>query len=171
MSKEIKVICLIHKEFEDLELWYPIYRLREEGITVHLVGEDANYTYIGKYGVPATSDFSLKGFDYKDYDALVVPGGWAPDKLRRHDEIIEMTKYMKDNNKPIAYICHGGWILASARVVDGVKLTSSPGIKHDMENAGGIWVDESVVVDSNIVSSRKPGDLPDFMREFIKLLK
>jgi protease I len=170
MEKETKVLSFIHDDFEDLELWYPVLRLMEEGITVHLVGEESNKKYIGKYGVPAVSTFSLEEVDYKEYDALLVPGGWAPDKIRRFPKAIEIVKYMNDNNKPIGQICHAGWVLISAKILNGKKVTSTPGIKDDMINAGAEWLDLPVVVDGNIVSSRKPLDLPYYMKEFIKLL-
>lgn len=170
MEKKIKVLSFIHDEFEDLELWYPVLRLMEEGIIVHLAGEESNKTYTGKYGVPAVSMFSFQEIKYKEYDALLVPGGWAPDKLRRFSKVIEIVKYMNDNNRPIGQICHAGSVLISAGILKGRKVTSTLGIKDDMVNAGAQWVDLPVVVDGNIISSRRPLDLPYYMKEFIKLL-
>ncbi|MHB1391486.1 MAG: type 1 glutamine amidotransferase domain-containing protein [Clostridia bacterium] len=170
MKKDCKVICLIHSEFEDLELWYPILRLREEGVTVHIVGEKANTKYIGKYGVPAVSDFCFSDICCDEYDGLLVPGGWAPDKLRRYPEVLELVRKMNERGKPIGQICHAGWVLISANILRGKRVTSTPGIKDDMTNAGGIWVDEPAVVDGNIVSSRKPQDLPDYMKAYVELL-
>lgn len=170
MEREIKVLCLIDQSFEDLELWYPILRLMEEGIVTHLAGEKAQTKYIGKYGVPATSEYSFMDVDYREYDGLLIPGGWAPDKLRRFPEVIEIVKYMNEQLKPIGHICHAGWVLISAGILEGKQVTSTRGIKDDMINAGGIWIDESVVVDGNIISSRKPLDLPFYMKEFIKAL-
>lgn len=170
MEKEIKVLSFVHENFEDLELWYPVLRLMEEGITVHLVGEESNKKYIGKYGVPAVSMFSFEDINYKEYDGLLVPGGWAPDKLRRFSRVIEIVKYMNENNRPIGQICHAGWVLISSQILKGRKVTSTPGIKDDMINAGATWLDLPVVVDGNIVSARKPLDLPYYMHEFIKLL-
>jgi protease I len=166
-----KVISLVHHDFEDLELWYPILRLREEGAVVELAGEKAGETYIGKYGVPAESDFAFGDVNAADYDAILVPGGWAPDKLRRFPEVIEMVQHMEQEKKPIGQICHAGWVLVSAKVLNGKKVTSTPGIKDDMENAGAEWIDEPVVVDGHLVSSRRPPDLPDYMREFIAVLE
>lgn len=166
-----KILSFVHEDFEDLELWYPIHRLREEGATVHLAGEDANFTYKGKYGVPATSDFDFKQINPNDYDALLVPGGWAPDKLRRFEEVISITQHMEEQKKPIGQICHAGWVLISAKILQGKTVTSTPGIRDDMENAGATWLDEPVVVDGHLVSSRRPPDLPDYMREFIKVLE
>lgn len=170
LSKDVKVICLIEESFEDLELWYPILRMREEGATVHLVGPEANKKYIGKYGVPAISDFSFKDIKAEDYDALLVPGGWAPDKLRRYPEVLNIVKVMDEQKNPIGQICHAGWVLISAKILNGKNVTSTPGIKDDMENAGAKWFNEPVVVDGNIISSRKPGDLPEYMKAYIKVL-
>jgi protease I len=162
-----KIIQLVSGDFEDLELWYPVLRLREEGAEVHIVGEKADEEYIGKYGVPIVSDFSFGEVNPENYDAILVPGGWSPDKLRRFPEVISMVKEMNTNTKPIGQICHAGWVLISAKILNGVKVTSTPGIKDDMENAGAAWVNEPVVVDGHIVSSRRPPDLPDYMRAFI----
>jgi len=171
LKKEIKVLCLIDHYFEDLELWYPILRLMEEDIDTHLAGEKANEKYIGKYGIPATSEYSFKDINYKDYDALLIPGGWAPDKLRRFPEVLEIVRYMNEQDRPIGHICHAGGVLVSAGILKGKQVTSTLGIKDDMINAGGIWIDEPVVVDGNIISSRKPLDLPFYMKEFIKVLR
>lgn len=166
-----KVIALIHDEFEDLELWYPILRLREEGAQVDIVGEEAEKTYIGKYGVPAKSDYAFGDIEPTQYDAILVPGGWAPDKLRRFKEVIDMVRHMDSCRKPIGQICHAGWVLISARILEGKRVTSTPGIKDDMENAGASWVDEPSVVDGHIVSSRRPPDLPKYMKDFIEVLE
>jgi protease I len=166
-----KIIALIHDDFEDLELWYPVLRLREEGATVHIVGDEGNKKYIGKYGAPAQSDFAFTEIDPSQYDALLVPGGWAPDKLRRFKEVIDIVKYMDENEKPIGQICHAGWVLISAKILKGKKVTSTPGIKDDMENAGAVWLDVPSIVDGHIVSSRRPPDLPEYMKDFIEVLE
>lgn len=171
MSKKLKVLGLVHDDFEDLELWYPVLRLMEEGIEVQLAGEEAKHRYTGKYGVPATSDISFGEVDYKEYDGLLIPGGWAPDKLRRFPEVLAIVRHMNEQIKPIGHICHAGWVLASANILRGKRITSTPGIKDDMLNAGAEWVNEPVVVDGNIVSGRKPMDLPYYTKEFIGLLK
>jgi protease I len=165
-----KIIQLVSTDFEDLELWYPVLRLREEGAEVHIAGEKADEEYIGKYGVPIVSDLTFGDVNPEDYDAILVPGGWSPDKLRRYPEVLDMVKAMDEKKKPIGQICHAGWVLISAKILEGVKVTSTPGIKDDMENAGATWVNEPVVVDGHIVSSRRPPDLPDYMREFIKVM-
>jgi protease I len=165
-----RIIQLVSNDFEDLELWYPVLRLREEGATVDIVGEKAGETYIGKYGVPITSDLAFKDIDPDDYDAILVPGGWSPDLLRRYDEVLQIVRTMNEQQKPIGQICHAGWVLISAKILSGKKVTSTPGIKDDMTNAGAIWLDEPVVVDGNIISSRRPPDLPDYMRGFIRVM-
>lgn len=169
MSKEIKILSLIHEDFEDLELWYPVLRCREAGFTVHLVGEKQGHVYHGKYGVPATSDFAFDQVDAADYDGILVPGGWAPDKLRRFPAVLEMVRQMDAAKKPIGQICHAGWVLISAGILQGRRVTSTPGIKDDMQNAGGIWTDEEVVLDGNLVSGRRPPDLPAYTKAFINL--
>lgn len=164
-----KILSFIHNDFEDLELWYPVLRLRGEGFTVHLAGDMGNHVYVGKYGVPAKSDFSFDEINAQDYDGLLIPGGWAPDKLRRFHEVLEITQSMMNDGKPVAQICHAGWVLVSARSLQGRRVTSTPGIKDDLINAGAEWVDEPVVVDANLVSAQKPADLPFYMNEFLKL--
>lgn len=168
--KDKKIVSLVHHEFEDLELWYPILRLREEGAVIHLAGEKAKETYIGKYGVPAESDFAFGDINPDEYDALLVPGGWAPDKLRRFPEVIALVQHMEENKKPIGQICHAGWVLISAKILQGKKVTSTPGIRDDMENAGAYWLDEPVVVDGHLVSSRRPPDLPEYVKAFVEVL-
>lgn len=171
MTRQKKVLQLVHHDFEDLELWYPVLRLREEGVVVHLAGERAGEVYHGKYGVPAQADVSFTAINPADYDGLLVPGGWAPDKLRRFPEILATVRHMDETGKPIGQICHAGWVLASARILAGRKVTSTPGIRDDMENAGAVWVDEEAVVDRNLVSGRRPPDLPMYMKAFIEVLQ
>jgi len=170
MQNEYRVLCLLEKDFEDLELWYPILRLREAGVFVDLAAPEKSKVYYGKYGVPAEATIALDQVDPTTYDGLLVPGGWAPDKLRRYEEVLNIVKHMDQARKPIGHICHAGWVLTSADIVKGRKVTSTPGIKDDMIHAGAIWMDEPVVVDEHIVSSRRPPDLPDYMRAYIKVL-
>jgi protease I len=165
-----KVIQLASGDFEDLELWYPVLRLQEEGAIVDIVAEKKGEHYIGKYGVPVKSDLTFDEVNPDDYDALLVPGGWSPDKLRRYESILNMVRIFNESKKPIGQICHAGWVLISAKILNGKTVTSTPGIKDDMENAGAIWVNEPVVVDGHLVSSRRPPDLPDYMREFIRVM-
>jgi protease I len=169
--KELKIVNLVHKDFEDLELWYPVIRLREEGITVHLAGEEANREYHGKHGVPATSDIGYSDLDPEKYHGVLVPGGWAPDKLRRDKRVTDFIAAMNSQDKPLGEICHAGWVLISADVLKGKRVTSTPAIKDDMNNAGATWVDEAVVVDGNLISSRRPKDLPIYMKSYIEVVK
>ena len=164
------IVCYVEHEFEDLELWYPVLRLREEGATVHFAGPEAGCTYTGKYGVPCQSDKSIREIKPEEYDGVLVPGGWAPDKLRRYPEILSFIQAMHQAKKPIGHICHAGWVLISAKILHGVTTTSTPGIKDDMENAGAIWVDQEVVVDGHIVGARRPPDLPAYAKAFADLL-
>ncbi|WP_066049534.1 type 1 glutamine amidotransferase domain-containing protein [Robertmurraya korlensis] len=165
-----KIIQLVSNDFEDLELWYPVLRLREEGAIVDIVGDKAGETYIGKYGVPIQSNLAFTDINPDDYDAILVPGGWSPDLLRRFEPVLSMVRSMDQSEKPIGQICHAGWVLISAKILSGRKVTSTPGIKDDMINAGAEWIDVPVIVDGHIISSRRPPDLPDYMREFIAVL-
>lgn len=165
-----KVIALVDDEVEDLELWYPVYRLREEGAEVHLTGLIKDKVYTGKYGVPATAEYSWDELNSEDYDGILVPGGWAPDKIRRYPKVLQLVREMNDAKKPIGQICHAGWVLISAKILNGVTVTSTPGIRDDMENAGAIWKDEAVVVDGHIISARRPPDLPPYGKAFCDAL-
>lgn len=165
-----KVLAFVEEDFEDLELWYPVLRLREAGAEVHLAALKPGHTYHGKYGVPLTADHDLEQVRSDDYIGLYVTGGWAPDKLRRYASVLRLTKEFHEAQKPIAHICHGGWVLASAKICSGYTMTSTPGIKDDLENAGATWVDEEVVVDRHIVSGRRPPDLPAFTKEYVRVL-
>lgn len=166
-----KVLSLLHDDFEDLEFWYPTYRLQEEGMIIDVAAKEAGRTYIGKYGVPAVSDLAFGDADASQYVALLVPGGWAPDKLRRFPEVLDIVRRMNDDGKIIGEICHAGWVLISAGILSGRRVTSTPGIRDDMENADATWLDEPVVVDGNLVSSRRPPDLPDYLRELVRVLR
>ncbi|WP_410768980.1 type 1 glutamine amidotransferase domain-containing protein [Fontibacillus sp. BL9] len=165
-----KVIALVDEEFEDLELWYPIYRVREEGALVHLAGAEKGKKYIGKYGVPAEAELAFEEIRASDYDGILVPGGWAPDKLRRYSKVLEIVRELHQAKKPVGQICHAGWVLISAGILNGVTVTSTPGIRDDMENAGAIWKDEPVVVDGHIISARRPPDLPEYGKAFVDAL-
>lgn len=165
-----KILMFVDDIYEDLELWYPKLRLIEEGAEVIVAGPDVNKIYKGKNGYPCKSDISYNNVVEKDFSGLVIPGGFMPDKLRRIPKVLELTKQFNDNGKLVAHICHGGWITISAKIMKGYKCTSTPGIKDDIENAGAIWIDEPVVIDRNMVSSRRPDDLPDFCRAIIQVL-
>lgn len=166
----MKILAFTDDEFEDLEMWYPILRLREAGAQVDIAGTKKGQVYQGKYGVPLTSDYEFGEVASSDYAGLYVPGGWAPDKLRRFADVLRLTREFHEAGKPIAQICHAGWVLISAKIVSGYTMTSTPGIRDDLENAGAIWVDQEVVVDRNIVSGRRPPDLPAFTKAFVDVL-
>lgn len=165
-----KILMFVDNVYEDLELWYPKLRLMEEGATVVVAGPEANKIYDGKNGYPCKSDVSYNNIEEKDFDGLVIPGGFAPDKLRRDPKVLQLTKQFNDSGKLVAHICHGGWITISAKIMKGYNCTSTPGIKDDIENAGATWIDEAVVIDRNMISSRRPDDLPAFCSAIIDFL-
>ena len=165
-----RVLILVGDVYEDLELWYPKLRLIEAGADVVVAGPEAGKTYAGKHGYPCTSDATIAEMSAGDFDALVVPGGFMPDKLRRDEKVLQLVRDFADAGKVVAAICHGGWIPISAGVYKDVRVTGSPGIKDDLINAGAIWVDEPVVVDRHFVSSRKPDALPEFCRGILSAL-
>lgn len=165
-----RVLIFAGEIYEDLELWYPKLRLEEAGASVVLAGPDANTHYNGKHGYPCTSDAAISEMDANEFEALVVPGGFMPDKLRRDASVLDLVRAFDTAKKPIAAICHGGWIPISAGVYDGVRVTGSPGIKDDLVNAGAIYEDAEVVIDGHHVTSRRPDDLPAFCRALIGLM-
>lgn len=162
-----RILILTGDVYEDLELWYPKLRLIEAGADVVVAGERAGAKYDGKHGYPCRADAALGEMRAADFDGLVVPGGFMPDKLRRDAHVLQLVRDFATTGKLVAAICHGGWIPISAGVYRGVRTTGSPGIKDDLVNAGAIWEDAPVVVDRNFVSSRKPDDLPDFCRAIL----
>lgn len=164
-----KVLMFVDNAFEDMELLYPYYRLLEEGAEVVVAGPEAGETYTGKNGYPFKSNAAIRDQKAADFDLLVVAGGFAPDKLRRDPTVLELTREIHEAVKPVAHICHGGWIPISAGIMKGFRCTSTPGIRDDLTNAGATWVDEEVVVDRNQISSRNPDDLPAFCRAIIEL--
>jgi protease I len=165
-----RILVFVEEDYEDLELWYPKLRLEEAGAHVTVAGPIEGETYVGKHGYPCVSDAEIEDMEESDFHAVVCPGGWAPDKLRRDPKVLELVGAFHAKRKLIAAICHGGWIPISAGVYDGVRVTGSPGIKDDLLHAGADFVDESVVVDGHHVTSRRPGDLPDFLRGMLSVL-
>lgn len=166
-----RILFFVGEIYEDLELWYPLLRLKEAGASVVVAGPKAKETYLGKHGYPCVADIEINDVRTDDYHGLVVPGGFMPDKLRRDQQVLEIVRQFDRRRQLIAAICHGGWIPISARVYRGVRVTGSLGIKDDLENAGAIFVDEPVVVDRHFVSSRKPDDLPAFCRGILSVLE
>ena len=165
--KSKSFLMFVDDIYEDLELWYPKLRLQEAGATVVLAGPSANQKYVGKNGYPCQSDARIDSVLEKDFSGVVLPGGFMPDKLRRDPIVLRLIRDFHAASKPIAAICHGGWMAISAGVYRGVRVTGSLGIKDDLVNAGAIWEDADVVVDRHFVSSRKPDDLPAFCRALI----
>jgi len=165
-----RVLILVEQAYEDLELWYPKIRLQEEGMRVVVAGPE-RIRYDGKYGYPCTPDITLDQARADDFDALVIPGGWAPDRLRRLPPVLELVRAFDRATKPIAMICHAGWVPISARILSGRQVTGVSAIRDDLENAGARFLDRSVVVDGHLISSRTPADLPDFCRALVAALK
>ncbi len=167
----MKIGVLVEDLYNELEFWYPYLRLKEEGFEVLAIGPEGDKKYKSKVGLPKASEVGAKDVDPKELDAIVVPGGYAPDRLRRSKDILDLVKGVYENGKIVATICHGGWVLISAGILKGKRATSYFAIKDDMINAGVDWVDEEVVVDGNIVTSRTPDDLPIFLKTIISKLK
>jgi protease I len=167
MSRSI--LAFVGDIYEDLELWYPKIRVEEAGYTVKLAGEEVR-TYAGKNGYPAKADITLADARSQDFAGLLIPGGFMPDKLRRYPKVLQLTREFVEQQKPVAFICHGGWIPISAKVLKGKKATGTVAIKDDLENAGAIWVDAPVVIDGNLISSRTPVDLAPFAKAFVDAL-
>jgi len=164
-----KIAILIAEGFEDLEYWVTVMRLREEGAEVVSVGPDTK-TVTGKNALEASADIMADGVDASGLDGVVIPGGWAPDKLRRYPEILDLVKTVHDRGKIVGIICHGGLVAISAGIVSGARATGSLGIKDDLVNAGATWVDEAAFRDGNLVWGRVVPDIPDFCRELVAAL-
>lgn len=162
------VLIFAGPDFEDRELTYPYYRFLEAGASVKIAGIGEK-SYKGKYGIPIEVDGQCEDFCKKQWDVVVVPGGWAPDKIRANEAALRIVRDTDKKGGVLAAICHGGWVLASADVVKGRTLTSYKNIKDDLIHAGAHWVDEETVVDKNLVTARTPADLPAFCRAIIKL--
>lgn len=156
--------------YEDLELWYPLLRLTEEGADTVVVGPGDAKEHHGKYGYPVSVDKGIQEADVEQFDAVVIPGGYAPDRMRRHAAMVAFVREMAHRGKVVAAICHGPWMLASAEVVAGKTVTGFFVIKNDLVHAGAIYKDAEVVVDGNLITSRKPADLPAFLAAIITAL-
>jgi protease I len=169
MDRKKTLLAFLDDCYEDLELWYPKLRLEGAGYAMKCAAPKIK-TYTGKHGYPAASDLLLKDARSEDFCGLLVPGGFMPDKLRRDAKVLSLTREFFEQGKLVAFICHGGWIPISAKILKGRRVTGSLGIKDDLENAGGIWVDEAVVVDGNLISSRTPRDLAVFGEAMVKFL-
>ncbi len=165
-----RLLMFVDDIYEDLELWYPKLRMIEAGAQITIAGPEAGIKYAGKHGYPCVSDAAIRDMNAAEFQGLIIPGGFSPDKLRRDPKLLEIVRQSAQAGKLVAAICHAGWIPISAGVYKGVKVTGSPGIKDDLVNAGAIWIDAPVVVDRHFVSSRKPDDLPAFCEGILDVL-
>src|SRR3989337_2932430 len=165
-----KILLLVEEMYEDLEFWYPKIRLEEEGIKV-VVAAPEKKVYHGKKGLPAEPDILIEDAKEADFAGIVIPGGYAPDKLRRYPKVLELVKQFDTKKKLVAFICHAGWVPISAKILKGRKATSFFAIRDDMENAGVVWEDSPAVIDGNLVSSRTPQDLGPFSQGILKVPK
>ena len=170
-DKSIQIALLVEDQYQVLEVWYPYYRLKEEGIGVTIIGTGTKDVYQSKEGYPIKVDTSIKEVKPADFDGVIIPGGYAPDILRRYAEVVNFIKRLYIDGRVVAAICHGGWLLVSAGILKGHTVTCFFAIKDDLVAAGAKYVDREVVVDKNLVTSRKPDDLPRFVQEIIKLVQ
>jgi protease I len=166
-----KVIVLAEEMYNEYELWYPYYRLKEAGADVTLVGSGSAESYKAKSGLEVNVDTSADQVSAADYDGVVIPGGYAPDRMRRYPSMVKLVRDFFEAGKVVAAICHAGWMLASAEIIEGKTVTCFFSIKDDLIHAGGNYVDKEVVVDGNLITSRTPDDLPAFMRAVIEGLQ
>jgi protease I len=166
-----RAAVLVEQQYQEMEVWYPIYRLREVGCKVTVVGPEAGQNYPSKLGYPCKSDKAARDVSADDFDLLVVPGGFAPDYLRRHEAILRLVGDMAERGKVVAAVCHGPAVLCSTQALKGKRATCFFAIKDDVANAGASYVDAEVVRDGNLITSRKPDDLPAFMQAIIQALR
>jgi len=172
VTKKTKTIAILtEQQYEDMELWYPYYRLKEAGYKALLVGPKAGETYKSKHGYEAKSDKGIADISVQDIDGVIIPGGYSPDFMRKNPKMVQLVSDAVAKNKTVAAICHGPWMLCSARVLKGKRSTSYKSIKDDLENAGAHWIDEEVVVDGCLITSRTPEDLPVFLKAVLESLE
>jgi protease I len=165
-----RVAILAENLYQEMELWVPYYRMKEEGAEVKVVGTGGAKGYTSKHGYPVPVDVQAEALGAVEFDAVIIPGGYAPDLMRRSEAVVRLVREAAQHGKLVAAICHAGWMLVSAGVLKGKTATSFFSIRDDMVNAGATWVDQEVVVDGNLITSRKPDDLPAFCREIVKAL-
>ncbi len=166
----MKIAVLLEQQYQEMEVWYPVYRLQEAGHQVVLVAPEVGKTYSSKLGYPAKADAAAKDVSASDFAAIVIPGGFCPDYIRRSDAMLKLVRDADAAGKPLAAICHGPWVLCSTQALKGRKATSFHSIKDDMVNAGAEWIDAEVVIDGHVLTSRTPADLPAFMKALLKML-
>jgi len=165
------IAILAEDNYQELELWYPFLRMREAGAEVKVIGTGSAETYTSKHGYPVTVDASADDVEAADFDAIIVPGGYAPDLMRRYEAVLKLVREAHQQGKVVAAICHAGWVLISAGILKGCKVTCVSAIKDDVINAGATYVDQEVVQDGNVITSRVPTDLPAFCRTIIAALE
>jgi protease I len=165
-----KGAILIEDMYNELEFWVPYYRMLEAGVEMTVAGPQAGVTYKSKIGMGATSNAAASDLNGADFDLVIIPGGYAPDRMRRDAGMLKLVRDAHEAGKIVAFICHAGWVPISAGIVKGKKLTSFFAIKDDLVNAGAEWVDAAVVVDGNMITSRTPDDLPDFCHAIVEAL-
>lgn len=161
-------LIVLDELFQDAEAIYPFYRLQEAGYSVDLAGVESGKGYVGKHGYTLKSTVAAKDITMEKYDILIIPGGWAPDKLRRNKDMVRLTREAIEKQKIVGAICHAGWLLVEADVIRQKRVTGFVAIRKDLENAGGLYEDKDVVVDGKLVTSRTPEDLPAFLREILQ---
>lgn len=166
-----RVAVLVEQQYQELEVWYPVYRLREAGCEVVLVGPEAGKTYPSKLGYPATADVSARDATADRFHAVVIPGGFAPDYIRRSEPMLKLVRDLFAQGKPVAAICHGPWVLCSTPALRGKTATCFFAIKDDVINAGASYVDREVVIDGNVITARKPDDLPAFVVSLMQAIQ
>ena len=165
-----RVAILAENMYQEMELWVPYYRLREEGAEVKVIGAGGAKSYTSKHGYPVNVDVQADQVKAVEFDAVIVPGGYAPDMMRRHPAMVTLVREATQQGKVVAAICHAGWMLVSAGILKGRKATSFFSIKDDLVAAGADWQDAEVVVDGNLITSRNPNDLPAFCRAIVTSL-
>lgn len=165
------ILIFVDEVYEDLELWYPKIRMEEAGFETTLAAHQANQTYLAKHGYPCQSKLAYDQVNPSEFDALIIPGGFAPDKMRRYPKALEIVRAMDASKKPIAFICHAAWVPISAKILKGKKATCTRAIVDDLENAGALFEDAPVVIDGHLISSRTPQDLPQFCKAILKALE
>jgi protease I len=166
-----RVAILAENTYEDLQLWYPYFRLLEAGADVFIVGTGTSTVYTSKYGRPVKVDAEAATVDASQFDLIVIPGGWAPDLMRRSSAMVGLVRQAHEQGRLVAAIGHAGWMLCSANVIRGRRVTGAKSIKDDVTNAGGIWIDDEVARDGGLITSRKLADLPAFMRTIVAALQ
>lgn len=166
-----KIALFVEELYNEFEFWYPYFRMKEAGFEVVVIGTGSAKTFKGKFGVPADADVSADTINSNDFEAVIIPGGFAPDKMRINQHMLRIVRELYDSGKLVAAICHAGWVLVSAGLLKGKRATGCVMIKDDLINAGAEYLDQEVVVDGNLITSRIPDDLPAFCREILKKLE